>query len=425
MLTDDSGFLRCRLGESDSAEPIEFLLTVTSADSYCRRTGLVTRGETQIEDLLLTPMPVLASGHVIDIERKPVNGAQVFAPDEARLSGLRATTNENGEFVLYVPRSTEPSAQLLMARKGERLSDVASPLEGTRDVILTLSSATGGFSGNLLLDPEIPSERVEISRMAEEEDLGLFEYGLSDDQDPGGRTPDPDGAFVLSGLFPGMHQLRFLVDGLELLQVPRVLVAAGEIGTDERCDAVDLRGMIHAFRIDLVAPAGMPLPSGWFEVSCPGQPCSMGSFDGSEVLVLSPYQVPDVKFEVRGFRSLLLEDVREDRTVHLEPGWPIRFVLDDDIPLPKPPISWSVVLFRHGPLFPPIHFEPGQREARGIAVETGEFEVGWLRHEGEADEPPWLLATRGGRYGWPHQMIEIRDVPEEQVLRIGWVPVRP
>jgi hypothetical protein len=362
LLTDDGGFLRCQLGAIETTAPYEFLVTVATRDSYSQRTGLVTHGEMRIDDLVLAPMPVLASGRVIDPAGNPVAGALLSAPDD------------------------------------------------------------GGFTGKILLDPEIPSESVQIQLYGAEpwplEDLYHDLWELE-------TLPDAEGAFLLLHRRPGKHRARVLVDGLELFEIQDVIVPAGSIGTDARCDPLDLRGLIHVRRITLVAPSGMRELKGQFLVCRQGEGTGIWkAFEGSELLVLSPFEAQDIWLQGPGLRSFRLAGVREDRTVALEPGWPIRLVLMDGISLPEPPVSWSVVLYSKssGPGYPPIQFEPGRREARSIAGETGELEVAWIRSESDKlEEGP----TRGGRFGWPRQTVEVRDVPGEQVLRLGWVPVRP
>lgn len=419
MVTDDAGFLRCALAMFESDDPIKFVVTVVSSDAYVKQVDVIGRGEKRIDDLMLASMPVLAAGSVIDAEGQPVSGARVAAP----LAGMcrTAVTNENGEFVLHVPRELEPKAQLVTAALGERIGTVPGVREGVTGVVVTLDGRAGSFTGKVLLDDPIPSERIGVHLMPDGR-WGLDGVLMEERSETEGVL-DPEGAFLFSHLIPGKFWLLVNVDGLELARLD-VIVEEGSIVTDPRCDPLDLRGKIHVIRLGLVAPTPESALEGYFAVSRPEWGWSHVPFDGPDVLVLAPYEELDIQLVVQGFRSLRLEAVREDRTVNLQPGWPMRLVLEDDVLLPEPPASWSAVIFDKGePVFPPLEFEPGAREARGIAGRTGEFEVGWIRHEDGADDVPWFAATRGGYHGWPHQMVEVRDVPGEQVLRLGWVPV--
>jgi hypothetical protein len=122
------------------------------------------------------------------------------------------------------------------------------------------------------------------------------------------------------------------------------------------------------------------------------------------------------------FRPVTLEDVDGDRTVTLQRGWPVRLVLMDHVPLPEPPVSWTVVLRDEEIGFFPLRlaFAPGAREARGIVTRTGRFELDWVRVDASGDEVQ--ASAWGGRREGPQQALVVRDATDEQVFEIAWVP---
>jgi len=433
LATDSDGRLQSTLSWHRSPEEphrTELRVTVVHGDRYGEVRTPHARGVTVPGDLTLQPMPVLAAGLLKNHDGTPASGADLFVVDDDRthastwhLEGGKVAAGTEGEFVLHTPRPLREAQLRLLARREHWVSPVTDVAEGTQDLDLVLSIATGGLTGRVLVDPEVPPEKITVQLYADE--LGALApgWGLFELE----SHPDSEGLFSLVGRVPGRHRIRVLAGGYEVLMLEDVHVQPGPPGTDPRLDPIDLRGKLHARRIRLLAPDETVVPEGLLRFHCTGGvECGSEFFRGKELLVLSSDPAPDVELFLRDFRSMRIEKVNADRTVPLVPGWPIRLVLDDDIALPEPPIRWLVTL--KGDPFScfwtsPIEFAPGQSEARGVALATGELEVGWIRCVGS--ESPPVFATFGGQRGWPRQTVQVHDVSGEQVLRLGWVPVAP
>ncbi|HEX6885278.1 MAG TPA: hypothetical protein VF530_18030 [Planctomycetota bacterium] len=431
--TDADGRLTVKLsgqGSPEEAHPTEFRVIVVHGHRYGELRSRHGPGATELGDLTLEPMPVLAAGHLMNHDGTPASAADLFVVDDDRtrastwhLEWCKIAADSDGEFVLHTPRPLQEAQLRLLARREDWVSPVTAVAEGERDLTLALSIATGGLTGRVLVDPEVPPEKITVQLYASE--LGALApgWGLFELE----SHPDSEGRFSLVGRVPGRHTIRVLACGKEVLTLDDVLVEPGPPGTDPRLDPIDLRGKLQARRIRLLVPDETVVPEGLLRVHCRDEgECGSEFFRGAELLVLCSDPAPDVELFLRDFRAMRLEKVSADRTVPLVPGWPIRLVLDDDIALPAPPIRWLVTL--KGDRFSsfwtsPIEFAAGRREARGVALTTGELEVGWIRCVATESVP--VFGTFGGQRGWPRQTVHVRDVPEEQVLRLGWVPVAP
>jgi len=421
--TDAEGRLALEHYSLEWLDPVQLEVTIVHGERFGKIRTTQAPGNATAADLALEPMPTLTAGRVVDPEGKVVSGAEVIVVDDSRRNSPRGVTDDHGEFALRVPGEFGPPDQRLFARHGERLSPLVPVVVGAQDVVLVLSSATGGLTGRVLLDPEVPPEHVTVQLYADElgslqTGRGLFELDTELSE---------DGTFTLVGRVPGRHRARILADSHELLSIDDVEVRPGSPGHDPRLDPLDLRGKLHVRRVRLVPPEGQVVTSGSYLAYPSGEREGFyAPIDGSELRIISPYPSPTVEIRATGYRSVRLEELSEDRTVDLQPGWPVRLVLDDDVRLPEPPVAWSLELHGVGPQFgvnsPSVRFEPGRRDVQLIATDLGEYEVRWRR--GPSNDPP-MPCGFGGQRGWPRQTIHVHDFPEEQVLRLGWVPVAP
>jgi hypothetical protein len=446
LRTDEDGWLRVPLrrpGETwpkslpprarsfalPSSEEVRVEVVTSEASGARTLAGLVAPGEIHLGDLPLAPMERIAAGRVLDLEGRPVAGARVhFRGPVARLATAqmssltltpgRVTTGAEGDFVVYAPPGERPAPLRLLAREGERLSELVSVDPGAEDVLLRLSSGIGRLEGRLLLDREIPPERLRIGWQGE--DLETWEW-LEEGEALDDHWVRPDGSFSIRNP-AGTYRLQVLLDSDVLAEHDGVRVEAGRTRTDPRLEPIDLRGKLHTFRLTLVPPGPPSSLRGLCLARGMGEPMGCYEhFEGSPT-VISVHPRVDVELWVDGFRPTRVPNVHSDETVTLEPGWPIRLVLADHVPLPEPPVSWSVVLIDESPFFhlTRLTFESGEREVRGIATQHGEIELEWIRTEARGDE--LLESAWGGDREGPAQTIFVADVPDEQEFVLGWGP---
>jgi hypothetical protein len=444
-VSDEDGILRVSVGKSFVARDLQDILpdwqeppadiTVRVSDErsfgHLERTGTLPAGEVDLGDVVLQPKPLLAEGRVTDGDGEPVAGARVYVSADDGVRPRPAETDENGAFLLVASAGSTAGPRRLVAIQGERFSEARAIEPGASDVQLVLSQTRvfGSFQGRVVLDPDVPRERIAVSLMPIDFYGHLLDQGI-DFQ----RSPDADGEFLFEKCLAGEHVLRVSLhhrghfDGEDLVVLRDVVTQAGVQSTDPRCQPVDLRGKIHAFRLTVIAPDGTPAPYGKVLVDGRRRALPPLSFwtdlDMPTHLVLTTETDADIDVRVPGYQSVHLDDVSEDRTIELHSGLPLRLVLPEDIELPPAHVTWSVLLHGDRVDVPdePATFEPGSRELRVIAAEPGTVEVEWIRTESLGDDRVRASAW-GAREGEPRQRLQIRDVPEEQVFEL--LPLAP
>jgi hypothetical protein len=386
-------------------------------------------GEVELDPLVLRPLEVLASGRVLDEEGAPVAGAEVVLASvpSRHMDTWRATTGADGAFAVRVPPGEVRDRLTLAAWKDGRFSaphpvaPVAPGAPGATDVHLTLSVVPERITGRVLLDPDVPPERLSIQLEPLEAPYRQLALGRSPDVDFQVAL-DTDGRFEMRCL-PGEHRLRIFGGRRQDLAEDSVVHIGPGGAADERLASIDLRGRVRTFRLTLVPPdAGAEIVGSWFAYDPEEREGSLVPFEGESVRIVTAHAEPDVELWFERFRPVTLEDVDGDRTVTLQRGWPVRLVLMDHVPLPEPPVSWTVVLRDEEIGFFPLRlaFAPGAREARGIVTRTGRFELDWVRVDASGDEVQ--ASAWGGRREGPQQALVVRDATDEQVFEIAWVP---
>jgi hypothetical protein len=404
----------------------ELRLTIRDDDSAGVRTisGPLVPGETALGDLALEPLEVLVAGRVLAADGAPVAGAAVafIGPEQVEATGLRTrvsgrvTAGADGAFTVYATDGAADSLRVV-ARDGERVSAVSVAERGERELELTLSATLERVAGRVLLDPEIPIERIDVQLW----DDGRLSSAIAGDVDEGSafqRPLDPGGSFEFRCL-PGEYRVRVVVDWhTDRTEIPDVRVASGT--TDL---TLDLRGRVRCFRLTLAPPASGAAVRGRYLAHVPGRrEGRYVPFEGPDVLLVTVHPALDIELDVDGCRLVELTGVDADRTVALEAGWPIRLVLMDHIPLPDADVSWSVILRvedepRGSARIP---FAPGEREARAVVSRAGRYELEWLRSELSGDDV--LVSAWGSRREGPAQLLVVQDAPGEQTFEIAWVP---
>jgi hypothetical protein len=111
-----------------------------------------------------------------------------------------------------------------------------------------------------------------------------------------------------------------------------VLVRAGQASDDERLQAIDLRGRIRAFTLEVVDEAGTPLMQGALSRKTP-ETAEFGEeriwLRGGQAKIATCLPALDLEIDVPGYRTQLLEGIAEDRRVTLARGPRLSIVLQN------------------------------------------------------------------------------------------------
>jgi hypothetical protein len=312
-------------------------------------TGPFPPGRTDLGDLRLSPEPLIAEGKVIDASGRPVVNASVHV-QAVKAGRYEATgdfepvsfdgeeTTEDGRFAAYGSTS---AAQMNVFLHHERLK--APPLQlpvGTRGIEI-VAQESGGIAGQVLVDPGVQATGLT---------LGLLPNTPTTSKE---KEIADDGHFQLNGLPPGTYTLSVMAYEDVLVEIPGIEVAPGEITQDPRLAALDLRGRLHVFTLDLVPPSPSFEISGivFFNEVGTSSPVLRKYFQESPVVVVTPLPAIDVRVRARNCRLERFSALSESTEVRLRPCLTVRLVLPRDIVLPPPPLFLGAGLEPegHGP----------------------------------------------------------------------------
>ncbi|MEM7308020.1 MAG: carboxypeptidase-like regulatory domain-containing protein [Planctomycetota bacterium] len=298
-------------------------------------------GDNDLGDLHCTAAPLLFRGRVTNPDGEPIYWALVrpyrkHYDDAERfrwfeLPGLDAYSDRDGNFVAY--GELDAGEYAVRARKDGFVPSDYLPLTPGAAFELVLDRV-GAVEGALVLDESVPSSWITVR---------------SRNDMRRGVPPSASGTFRLEGLFPGEHVVDVLLkgDATPLLEVEGVLVRGGETVRDPRLDGVDLTDAIRRFRLTLVDPDGRPVPSGNVELrpaGAPDVPARWFAIEDGAAAFLSREAALDVEVHAFGFRTARQEDVRGDREIRLERGFPVRVRLRDGVEIPEAPVHLRLVL---------------------------------------------------------------------------------
>ncbi|MSR61803.1 MAG: hypothetical protein EXS08_05090 [Planctomycetes bacterium] len=380
-------------------------------------------GRIDMGDLVLQPLPLVASGRVVDPEGRPIEGVtvrgstRINAPKAERPVfmpswKLSAETAADGAFALHGSVAHGP-VQLGLSETKLR----AEPLEvilGATDVEL-VAFQTGGIAGRLLLDPGIRLIHplsVSVHPDSHPEAVESTSRGL------GRRAQKAPGSFALQGLLPGSYTLVVAADE-PLFEAHGILVVSGEVANDPRIQEIDLRGRLHLFALALVAPSSsaglagvvMFMPAG---ASAPVYSRHLQGMD-SVVELLSTLPQIDATVRVDGYRLEHLTDLGPRTEVHLRTGLCMRLTLPTEFEPPDPPLLLGATLVdaadeRAGAT---IQFFDERGELACFVPAAGRYKVRWLLER---------LDTGGGSSGSieiePPQFVDVHEQEGEQSVAL-------
>ncbi|NOT32183.1 MAG: hypothetical protein HOP15_17185, partial [Planctomycetes bacterium] len=427
VFSDPKGYFEVRL-ETVLAEGERRELEV-----HARERGLSARidlsqrfppGRIDMGNLVLEQAPLIAEGRVVDAAGEPVAGASIGwmrANGEERTSTLsahhtseRSETNAEGAFSL---RGFVEARRVQLFVHHSRLR--CEPLEvalGARGVELVMRG-TGGLAGRLLLDPGVPMKLG----------IGLRENGTQAFASQIKTKSEPDGHFECRHVPAGTYTLSVAIDGDVLCEVQSIVVVADEVTRDPRIQALDLRGRLHVFRLELVPPSpGTDMKSSvsYVEHGSAGRELTLGQQStlaqqrqGDAVLdIVTPLARIDATVRVAGCRVERLSDLGPRTEVRLRAGYPVRLALPVGVLLPEPPFFLGVSLggedagwFAEG-----ARFFDERGEALVHASEAGRARIRWIL-ERRRDRG----ANRGGLALPAEQFVVVADLPGEQRFELA------
>lgn len=332
-----------------------------SSESDAAR-ALVPGGAADVDlgDLILRPVPSLASGVVVDHRGAPVSGARVALVESAAESypltrGRCATiTDETGRFELR--HALHESEIALLADEGRRSSDRWNGAAGVRDVRLELRW-NGALNGQL------------VGECWTGPTLLLVPSGERFDSEQRRKlTTDSSGAWRVVGLSRGTWDLvaadfDFLGESVELGRRPAIA------HLDESVDELDLGeltrcGLVEVLRVKVeLAPAalrllsdevvfqGIPggggsLVSGSFKVRASNWPAARSELEsvehsGDTLFLPARYAPFDVEYAGYFVLPNITRNVERDTTIQVE----LKPLYDVRLAPNTPRLPWDLTYF--------------------------------------------------------------------------------
>jgi hypothetical protein len=299
-------------------------------------------GEVAMGDLVLASAPLVAEGRVTDADGKPLAGAHVFAFGHPVQTGMldsedapyhsAATTAQDGSFALHGDTRV---THVVLSLSDERL--VAARREvpvGSRGLEI-IAGPGGEIAGRLLLDPGVSVEEFQMSLRRDDGSGERIGSGVRSSSD-GALTAD--GVFRRVRLVPGRYTLSVAIGRNVLAEIPGLEVISGEACRDARLDAIDLRGSLNVFTLELLSPArGVPEGSIAYRASGTSADLHTQRFRGSRVALVTPLPSIDAIVCTVACRTERLSHLAERTELRLRPALSVRLALPPGITLPAPP----------------------------------------------------------------------------------------
>ncbi len=386
-------------------------------------------GTSDVGDVRLRSAGRIASGRVETSDGTPVEGAEVTAEWTARSQALG---QDQGWYERLDARSdAQGRFELLGAIEGEMLRLSASSggqdsarLEcraGASDLVLTLLEGAR-VEGRLLLDEAISSDALRVALHVPEDQAEFAGAPRSSS-----AVVSSDGHFALTNVATGTYDLDVNANhrGSRVAHLEGLWVPPAGPCSDPRLEAIDLRGALIAFTLELVPPRPDDRLLGIVTAELIGAAADVEArttnfLHGSNASFVLPCRSVDLEIHMDGFRAVRLSDVRRDVRVELEPGLRVRLRLRGDDPLPRPPRYLKPFLSaEEDPPGSQGHFQTSvideSREVVLSAESAGSLYVHWLL-EIRAEHSLTTTSMQEDVL----QKIEVQDVPGEQNFEIAF-----
>jgi hypothetical protein len=352
----------------------------------------VRTGVSDIGDVVVPELMLVASGKVVDQAGKPVGGAKVIAVKRLAAGWFRteddleAGTTADGRFTLK--GRAEGSALLLAAERDAWLCVEPTPCDvGARDVTVTMTRA-GGIAGSIAaFEAPLRSVWARSPRM----EVWLVRAGANVQRTRhhgGGGALDRvavdveggSGEFEHKSVLPGTWTVEFYSSAqgrkAPLLAFDGVVVKAGETTRDPRLQNVDLSKVLKSRGVTVFDENGRPLKDVRVGARAAGSQARFGLFvtesDG-KASIMSNDDTLELVATLEGYQSATVAAASGDTTLTLRRTEPkhVTIKLADGVEIPPAPFSIGVELDFVAPLgekVPPdaVPYDPrntGERRA--------------------------------------------------------------
>ncbi len=351
LSTDGEG--RFRLAVRDQEEAGERTLTLGLQDrgstTWLSRIELdlapqYPPGETDLGDLRLLELGVLARGTVLGHDDAPLARAMVSLARSRALDAqgtqtywqpdfeVRTLTDEEGAFLLrgeVDPVEAGPFA-LQVFGDGHRMETVPLAL-GQSGLVIRLSRACE-LSGQILVDAGIDSRKLEVLWLADQDGM-VWSSGTSRFQ--------RDGSFSFENLEPRPGRLVVKATGGAAVLAEVGLTLEPGPNRDPRLDPLDLRGRLREVRLTVVDEAGRSLPEASITGAEEGSTLDLTIRDEREARILTTDEALHLRVTAPGFLVTELRDVRDGARAVLRRAAELQFLLEE---IPALPAGKALVL---------------------------------------------------------------------------------
>lgn len=384
-------------------------------------------GVNELGEVRVEAGKILVAGIVRGVDGTPRAGAEVHV-DAVRVWGednryhedleLGITSAADGTFVARGAADT-PTLRVAASLEGRSSRSVECDV-GAAGLVLELIEP-GTVAGRVLLDEDLDATRLQVTLVSAEPG------GEHDWRDRPKATLAADGSFLLEDVRPELWTLRLGTQrgSGELVALERLEVPSGGPCSDPRLAAIDLRGRLLAFEVELVTPDAGDRLMGTLLAA----PVGAGGVEdvdsifvsGARTMIVVEARAVDLTMDLVGFRRVELTDVRSDVRVELRRGLPVRLRLADDVPLPSPPVYLKAFLAPEGSSNTVGHFVDSvfdaRREVLVHAPAAGRMRVQWLIEERSES----MLSTSGLPETEP-TFVDLLDIDGEQVFEVAPPP---
>jgi hypothetical protein len=377
----------------------------------------------ELGTVLVQPLPILASGVVVDSQGRPVAGAHIETrethdTEQWRVppSGVECTTDRQGRFIV----AGLTRAARIELRAQEAFGGDSEPVVvevGSNDARLVLNGS-GRISARFILPEDLSIDDLDLSlsgRAAGPEDGKHLVCGYQ---------TNPENGFVTSLIEPGRWSLTVhLGDGSELLPPREGIVV--DAGASVDLGEIDLRPCFRSLGIEIVDERGVPLEdTQWVLFDANGDRVGdrrVASATHRKISV--PPNATRACVNAPGFQTHEFDDLRDGATCTMRKSLEVRLRWATSLPRIEPPLQ-LFVRTRFSADSTPVQC------ARGVATRvTGPTDPGseipidvslagkWivtyeLIHEGEAS---WDGTSIGLR---PAQVLDVADLDVPQTFTI-------
>ena len=283
----------------------------------------VITGEFDIGDFVLRPKVVLVAGVVVNHAGEPESGMKVYITSDGTrmLEGLRGSeftgkTDRTGRFEV---RGYEPEQKALFLNSQGGSAGFSPVLfdVGDRELVVTCDR-WGSVGANLVF----PREWASSLRCRLRSDALPH-------MAPDSRQPDADGLVDWPVVFPGTYTFEVTsYYGGRVVEIPDVEVLPGPTTYDPRLQGLNLSDMLTTLELRMGTSDAM---AAFFWARIESAEKRLADQGGVISFLANPQDGTDITVGARGYRSVLLENVRENRKVVLERGIPVAIRFSTDL----------------------------------------------------------------------------------------------